>query len=72
MYTAVAAAAVSASMKTGKPLQERYVLSIFTQEAPVCRCWEAIATCVQVAVVLLGLCVSPDAPWTFVHCTGGL
>lgn len=52
MNTAVAAAAIPASMKTGKSLQEQYVLSIFMWEAPLCGHWEATATCVQVVVVL--------------------
>lgn len=52
MNTAAAAGAVPASMKTSKSLQEQYVLSIFTWEAPVCGHWEATATCMQVVVVL--------------------
>lgn len=52
MYIAMAAAVVPASVKTGKSLQEHYVLSIFMWEAPVCRHWKAMATYMQVVVVL--------------------
>lgn len=62
MYTVVAAAAVPASMKTGKSLPEHYVLSVFTWEAPVCRCWKATATYVQVVLQLL-VC----EPWCSEH-----